>query len=49
MNIGDRVHAIRNGFVEIDATEVMDKWSIEFEQHPTSCATAARIENVVTL
>ena len=41
------VTGIRNGFVQIDATEVMTKWDRHFEQHPTSCATSARIENVV--
>lgn len=40
------VQTVKNGFVEIKATEVMDKWSNKFKKHPTSCVTATRIENV---
>jgi len=38
---------IRNGYVHIRATQVMDKWSKRFEAHPTSCATSAKIADVV--
>jgi hypothetical protein len=40
------VTSIRNGYVQISATEVIDKWSKAWEKHPTSCATAAKIEHV---
>ena len=42
---------IRNGFVEIDATEVIDRWSKSWERHPLSdgCSCAARIEDVISI
>jgi hypothetical protein len=40
---------IRNGYVEIDATEVMSKWDRSFERHPTSCRTSAKLADVVAL
>ncbi len=43
------VTAIRNGFVHINATRVISKWSKTWEQHPTSCATSAKIENVIAV
>ena len=43
------VKYVRNGFVGIDATLVMSRWSKTFEPHPTSCATSARIEDVVVV
>lgn len=41
-----KVSYVRNGFVGINATLVMDKWSTEFETHPSQCGTSARIEDV---
>lgn len=41
------VTGVRNGFVQIQATKVISKWSNEWDDHPTSCATSARLENVV--
>lgn len=44
------VEYIRNGFVGIKATIVMDKWSDNFKEHPCEgCSTSAKIENVVKL
>lgn len=40
---------IKNGWVHIQATRVISKWSKEWEDHPTSCATSAKIENVVVV
>ena len=40
---------IRNGFAQIEATEVMDRGSKKWKEHPTSCATSAKVENVVQL
>lgn len=34
-----------NGWVNIQADEVIDKWSETWEMHPTTCATSAKIEN----
>ena len=44
-----RVTGFKNGFVEIKATIVLDKWSTDFTKHPSSCALAARIEEVSVL
>lgn len=41
------VTAIRNGFVCINATQVISKWGKTWEKHPTSCATSAKIEHVI--
>ena len=38
------VTSIRNGFVNFEAVEVKDRWSKEWSRHPTSCATATRLE-----
>lgn len=43
------VKYVRNGFVGIDATLVMSRWDNKFEPHPTSCATSAKIQDVVLL
>ena len=40
------VTAIKNGIVNFDADYVKDRYSKVWKKHPTSCATAARIENV---
>jgi len=41
------VTAIKNGFISFEATEVRDRYSKKWSQHPTSCSTSTRIENVV--
>lgn len=41
------VTGIRNGFVQIEATEVLSRFTNKWQEHPTTCSTAARIENVV--
>jgi hypothetical protein len=41
------VTAIRNGWASIDATQVIDKWSTDWAAHPTSCATSAKLDNIV--
>jgi hypothetical protein len=43
------VTGIRNGFVEIKATKVISKWDDSWEDHPSSCATSAKIENVASV
>lgn len=40
------VTEIKNGFVSFEATQVISKWSKTWENHPTSCATSAKICNV---
>tara|TARA_R110000822_G_scaffold149775_2_gene288842 strand:+ start:422 stop:634 length:213 start_codon:yes stop_codon:yes gene_type:complete len=37
---------IRNGFAVIDATQVIDKWSKDWANHPSSCSTSARLEDL---
>lgn len=37
---------IKNGFAEIEADTVMDKWSTTFSKHPSTCRTSARLEHV---
>jgi hypothetical protein len=41
------VTAIRNGRASIDASRVIDRWSTDWATHPTSCATSAKLENIV--
>lgn len=44
------VRSTRNGFVQIEATHVMSRWSIEgWMRHPTSCVCATRVEHVRAL
>lgn len=43
------ITAIKNGYVHIDATEVMSIWSGKFEKHPTSCACSAKALDVVLI
>lgn len=43
------VTGIKRGYVEIKATHVMSKWGNTFEQHPTSCATSAKLGSVVVM
>lgn len=40
------VTGIVDGWVGINATRVMSKWSRKMEAHPTSVALAVKIENV---
>lgn len=37
----------RNGWVNINATQVIDKWSTDWAKHPTSCATGAKTQNLI--
>ena len=43
------VTGIKNGFVEIQATEVKDRWTKKWEPHPTSCGTSCKIENAILI
>jgi hypothetical protein len=43
------VTGINNGYVSIQATVVKDRWSKEFERHPSACATGAKIEHVTII
>ncbi|GAB6121018.1 hypothetical protein [Dysgonomonas termitidis] len=43
------VTEIKNGFVTVQADEVMSKWGNEYKKHPSTCSTAGRIENVIIL
>jgi len=37
---------VKNGWASIRATEVIDRWNILFQKHPSSCMTSARVENI---
>ncbi len=41
------VTKIENGWVSIRATKVIDKWSTDWMDHPTSCTTSTKINCVV--
>jgi len=43
-----QVTEVRNGFVRIDATLIIDRWSKsnQFEPHPSSCSTSAKVADV---
>jgi hypothetical protein len=41
------VTAIRNGWASIDATQVIDNWSTDWTPHPTSCATGAKLGDII--
>lgn len=43
------VTEIRNGFVCLEADEVMSKWDKKYKKHPCKCSTAGRIENTIIL
>jgi hypothetical protein len=43
------ITAIKNGYVHIDATEVMSIWDDKLEKHPTSCACSAKSLDVVLI
>jgi hypothetical protein len=43
------VEYVRNGYVGIRATMVMSKWDNKLKPPPTSCLTAAKLADVVTL
>jgi len=43
------VTEIRNGYVYVEADEVMSKWDNKYKKHPGTCATAGKIENVILL
>jgi hypothetical protein len=43
------VTEIKNGFVCFTATEVKDRWSKEWSQHPGSCSTSTEIENAMAI
>ena len=43
------ITAIKNGYVDINATEVMSAWDDKFEKHPTSCACSAKALNVILI
>lgn len=47
--VAGTVEYVRNGYVGIRATMVMSKWDKKLQPHPTSCLTAARIQDVVAL
>lgn len=47
LEVKGTVTGIRNGYVQINATEVKDRWSKKWKQHPTACATACKIEYAV--
>ena len=40
---------IENGFVYLEADEVMSKWDDKYKKHPSICSTAGRIENTIIL
>lgn len=40
------VKDVKNGWATINATKVIDRWNILWQDHPTSCSTSARVENL---
>lgn len=40
---------LKNGRVDIEATEVISKWSDQWKDHPTSCRTSGKAENTAIL
>lgn len=38
--------AVKNGWATIRATEVIDRWNILFQRHPSSCMTSVLAKNV---
>ena len=40
------VEKVDNGFATVRATQVIDRWSILWEDHPSSCLTSCRVENL---
>lgn len=45
--IGEIVEIKSNGFIQIQATKVISKYSDSWKDHPTSCGMSVKIENVV--
>jgi hypothetical protein len=43
--VAGKIFVIKNGWIGIEATDVMDKWSSVFVKHPTSCMIFAKIED----
>ena len=40
---------IRNGWATVEATQVIDKWSTSWENHPSSCLTSVQLDNLQTV
>lgn len=40
------VEKVSGDWVTIRATEVIDRWSITFQTHPSSCMTSALLKNL---
>jgi len=45
--IGKIVEIKSNGFIQIQATMVISKWSDSWKEHPTSCGMAIKPQNIV--
>lgn len=43
------VTSVKNGFVNVEADEVISKWGNEYKMHPSRCSTSGRIENAIAL
>ena len=43
------VTGCRNGFYQIEATEVISNWSDKWKDHPTSCAMGVKPENIINV
>ena len=43
------VTSVRNGYVHFQATKVRDRFSKKWADHPTSCATACKIEHATII
>lgn len=41
------VTGYRNGFIMIQASEVISKWESKWSEHPTSCAIGVHISDVI--
>lgn len=40
------VEAVKNGWASVRATEVIDRWNITWQRHPSSCMTSVKIVNL---
>jgi len=44
--ISGTVEEVKNGWATVRATQVMDRWNILWQDHPSSCLTSARVEDL---
>ena len=44
-----KITGFRNGFYQIEAFEVISKWSNEWEKHPSSCSMNVKENQILKL